>query len=102
MTIQAWESETLNQLRQAVADIIGLDPNSIPADANLIRLGIDSLGIMRLVNQWRREGIRVSSRVLTAEPTIAAWQSHLHALRQAELNEVMVESADESSTQHHR
>lgn len=72
---------TLDQLREAVAGILGVDPGDIPDDANLVRLGVDSLGMMRLVNQWRRQGVRLSSRALTAEPTLLGWQRHIDELR---------------------
>jgi aryl carrier-like protein len=81
------QTPTLDELRAAVAAIIGLAPDSIPDDANLIHLGMDSLGMMRLVNRWRREGIRVSSRELSTEPTLSAWQRHLRALRAATVSE---------------
>lgn len=74
-------SSTLDELRAAVAAIIGVEPDAIADDTNLVHLGIDSLGVMRLVNRWRREGIRVSAGELAAEPTLAAWQRRVDALR---------------------
>jgi aryl carrier-like protein len=73
---------TLEQLREAVAGILGIKPEEVPDDANLVRLGVDSLGMMRLVNHWRRQGVRLSSRELIAEPTLAGWQQHIDALRE--------------------
>ncbi len=73
------EPPTLDDLREAVAELTGLEPHSIPDDANLIQLGVDSLGMMRLVNRWRRARIRVSYRELAAEPTLAAWRRYLNA-----------------------
>lgn len=75
----AGEPPTLDELREAVAAIIGSEPSAIPEDANLIQLGIESLGMMRLVNRWRRVGIQVSIRELATEPTLAAWQQYLAA-----------------------
>jgi aryl carrier-like protein len=74
---------TPDQLRQAVTAIIGLESDDIPADANLVDLGIDSMGVMLLIRRWREQGIRVSYRELVANPTLAAWQQHLdgHARR---------------------
>jgi aryl carrier-like protein len=82
---------TIDELRDAVASILGIEPGVIPDNVNLIHLGIDSLGIMRLVNLWRRMGVRVSSRELAAEPTLAAWQRHLETLRAAALDELPAE-----------
>jgi aryl carrier-like protein len=81
------EPLTIDELREAVASILDTQPGSIADDVNLIHLGVDSLGIMRLVNLWRRKGIRVSSRELAAEPTLAAWQRHLERLRLAARDE---------------
>lgn len=77
----AGEPPTPQQLRDAVAAILGSEPGAIPMDANLLHLGIGSLEMMRLVNRWRRENIRVSFRELAAEPTLAAWQQRMDALR---------------------
>lgn len=68
---------TLDELRALVAELIGSEPSAVPLDANLNQLGVDSLGMMRLANRWRRAGIRVSFKELAAEPTLAAWQRHL-------------------------
>ena len=70
----AKEAPTMGEVRQRVGAIIGAEPDSIPHDANLFDLGVDSLGMMRLVNLWRRAGVRVSFRELAAEPTLQAWQ----------------------------
>lgn len=74
---------TIDELRTAVAEVIGSATEQIPADANLVHLGLDSLGMMRLVNRWRRGGMRVSSRQLASEPTLEAWHRHLADLRAA-------------------
>jgi aryl carrier-like protein len=71
---------TVDELRAAVAAIIGCEPGAVRDDANLIHLGIDSLGVMRLVNRWRRAGIRVSARDLAAEPTLVAWHRRIAAI----------------------
>lgn len=63
-------------LREAVAAMIGAEPDAIAPDANLIHLGLGSLEVMRLVNRWRRDGLPVSFRELAAEPTLDAWQRH--------------------------
>lgn len=70
-------------LREDVAAMIGTDPGAIGQDANLVHLGLGSLEMMRLVNRWRREGVKVSFRELAAEPTLGAWQRHLDAVAAA-------------------
>jgi aryl carrier-like protein len=64
---------TTAELRAAVANILRTDPAALAEDANLLDLGLDSLGMMRVINLWRRAGIRMSLDDLTAEPTLAAW-----------------------------
>lgn len=80
-TNPAGQPPTLEELRDLVAAIVGVEPSTIPDDANLIRLGVDSLGMLRLVNRVRRAGLRVSYQELAAEPTLAAWQRYLDGLR---------------------
>jgi aryl carrier-like protein len=88
MTIDSAEPPPdLDELREAVAALVRLEPSAIADDADLRLLGLDSLGVMRLVNRWRREGVRVSSRVLVAEPTLLAWQRHLDEWRRAAASE---------------
>ncbi|MEV6773375.1 phosphopantetheine-binding protein [Nocardia sp. NPDC051030] len=68
---------TLDDLRTAVAEMVGVTPADVPLEANLYHMGVTSLGMMRLANRWRRAGIRVSFRDLSAEPTLHAWQRFL-------------------------
>ncbi|WP_460999615.1 phosphopantetheine-binding protein [Streptomonospora sediminis] len=68
-------------MRAAVAELLGTEPSAIADDDDLIRLGVDSLGMMRLVNRWRRAGVRVPFRELAAEPNLSAWSVRMDALR---------------------
>ncbi|WP_413760820.1 phosphopantetheine-binding protein [Streptomyces sp. MMBL 11-3] len=72
---------TSDQVRTAVAALIGTAPHDIPGDANLVFLGLGSLDVMRLSSRWRREGLPVEFEVLTADPTIDSWARHLDSLR---------------------
>ncbi|MET8183649.1 phosphopantetheine-binding protein [Streptomyces sp. NPDC005336] len=69
-------TEVSAELREAVAAMIGAEPDAIAPADNLIHLGLGSLEMMRLVNRWRRDGLPVSFRELAAEPTLDAWQRH--------------------------
>ncbi len=40
---------------------------------NLLGLGLNSLMIMRIASQWRRQGIKISFGELMEEPTLVAW-----------------------------
>ena len=71
------QSLTADELRESVAAILGVEAGSIDDDADLHALGVGSLGMLRLVNRFRRAGLRVSYRQLVREPTLAAWRQHL-------------------------
>jgi aryl carrier-like protein len=73
----AGEPLTRDDLRGMIAAMVGLEPDAVADDANLLRLGVDSLGIMRLVNRLRRAGVRVSYRDISAEPTLTSLGRHL-------------------------
>lgn len=65
---------TIESLHAGVSEFLG-DSRSIDADANLFEAGLDSVGLLRLVNKWRRDGIEVSFAELAQNPTLAAWAS---------------------------
>ncbi|MDE6970110.1 MAG: non-ribosomal peptide synthetase, partial [Eubacterium sp.] len=48
-------------------------PQEFDGNRNLLELGLSSLKIMRMVNQWRKQGIRVSFGELMEEPTLDSW-----------------------------
>ncbi|AGX42688.1 non-ribosomal peptide synthetase [Clostridium saccharobutylicum] len=48
-------------------------PQNFNENENLLKLGLNSLKVMRLVNQWRRKGIRVSYGELMENPTLNNW-----------------------------
>ncbi|MGW5605391.1 phosphopantetheine-binding protein [Streptomyces sp. NPDC003753] len=62
-----------DEVRAAVAELLGTAPQEVPGDARLVDLGLTSLQVMRLGSRWRRAGIRVKYQDLAAEPTVNAW-----------------------------
>ncbi|HEV2782252.1 MAG TPA: phosphopantetheine-binding protein [Actinophytocola sp.] len=70
-------------LLREVARIVGRPPEEIPDRGDLMRLGVSSLALMRLVNTWRVRGLPVAYADLAAEPTIDSWWRQLHRLQQA-------------------
>ncbi|WP_179404973.1 non-ribosomal peptide synthetase [Burkholderia guangdongensis] len=50
-------------------------------DTNLIELGLDSLHIMRLVNEWRRMGINLTFAQLVERPFLHHWQALFESAR---------------------
>ncbi|GCE02297.1 phosphopantetheine-binding protein [Embleya hyalina] len=79
----AADSMTPPRLRETVAAVIGTDPDNLRGDQNLVLLGLGSLEMMRLVNQWRRLGLRVAFQDLAAQPTLDAWWQRIDAARRA-------------------
>jgi aryl carrier-like protein len=81
-SITAGEPPTIDVLRAAVAEVLNMAPDAIPDDTNLVRLGLDSLGMLRLANLIRRAGFRVPFKDMVAiEPTLLAWERQLNRLR---------------------
>lgn len=60
-------------IRDAVVEILGEEPATIADGENLFEAGLDSVGLLRLVNRLRRGGLQVSFADLAREPTLAAW-----------------------------
>ncbi|MFF3911454.1 phosphopantetheine-binding protein [Streptomyces sp. NPDC001848] len=68
---------TGEQLRSALGSLIGLAPEQIEDDANLIRLGLGSLQMMRLITQWRRAGLTVTFQEMAEQPTFGWWNERI-------------------------
>lgn len=60
--------EIKNQIIEKISSQVELDGTE-----NLLELGLNSLQIMRLVNQWRKQGIKVSFGELMEYPTLKQW-----------------------------
>ncbi|MFF8288541.1 condensation domain-containing protein [Streptomyces sp. NPDC016309] len=68
-----------DDVRRAAADVLGVEPGSIPDEANLIGHGMDSIRMMKLAGGWRRAGASVTFRELAEQPTVAHWHALLTA-----------------------
>lgn len=58
----------------AVGAMLGVSTESLDPTGDLIMQGLDSLRMMRLAGQWRKQGLDVDFARLAADPTIAAWE----------------------------
>ncbi|MFJ9567898.1 phosphopantetheine-binding protein [Streptomyces fuscichromogenes] len=67
------------EIREAVAAVLGLPARDLADDVNLVQMGMKSLHVMQLINGWRRQGRTVTFRDLAADPTIEAWTARLTA-----------------------
>ncbi|WP_327258450.1 MULTISPECIES: condensation domain-containing protein [unclassified Streptomyces] len=70
---------TPDDVRQAVADILGMTPEAIDHERNLISYGMDSMRMMRLAGAWRKAGATTTFRDLAEEPTVERWHALLTA-----------------------
>ncbi len=64
-----------DEIRAQVADLLGTDAGAVDPEADLVGQGLDSIRMMSLAGQWRRQGLDVDFAALTAEPTVAAWSA---------------------------
>lgn len=60
-------------VRDEVAELLGVSPDAVDPDADLIASGLDSIRMMSLSGRWRKQGINVGFAALAANPTVAAW-----------------------------
>ncbi|KAB8143115.1 isochorismatase family protein [Chloroflexia bacterium SDU3-3] len=75
----AAEALSLEGLRQAIADLLDESPAKIGDDDNLMYLGLDSIRLMTLMEQWRRAGVEISFIELAERPTLAGFWSLISA-----------------------
>ncbi|MGW0519505.1 amino acid adenylation domain-containing protein [Crossiella sp. NPDC003009] len=64
---------TRDAVREAVAAVLGVAPESLAEQDDLLQLGLDSIRLMQLVGRWRRAGVRVSAAELAEHPTLGEW-----------------------------
>ncbi|MFJ7330970.1 condensation domain-containing protein, partial [Streptomyces cyaneofuscatus] len=62
-----------SELLSLVAALLDEDPRGLDEHENLIEYGIDSIGVMRVVSLWNREGLDITVGELFAHPTVAEW-----------------------------
>lgn len=62
-------------VREEVAELLGVRPDDVDPDADLIASGLDSIRMMSLSGRWRKQGIGVNFAALAENPTVAAWSA---------------------------
>lgn len=63
-----------DELNQLLVSLLGLKINEIDQQASLFEQGIDSIGIMRTVNLFRKWGMACSFETLRESPTLEQWR----------------------------
>ena len=58
-----------------VAELLGVSPDAVDPDADLIASGLDSIRMMSLSGRWRKQGIDINFAALAENPTVAAWSA---------------------------
>ncbi|MBY8973134.1 amino acid adenylation domain-containing protein [Pseudomonas sp. P867] len=66
-------TSTLTLLRRSLSEALGQPAEQIPLEANLIEWGLDSVTLIRLAGQWRRQGLAARFAELVADPRLCAW-----------------------------
>ena len=66
-------TSTATLLRQSLSQALDLPAEQIPLEANLIEWGLDSVTLIRLAGQWRRQGLAARFAELIADPRLSAW-----------------------------
>lgn len=66
-------STNVANVRDEVAELLGVAPEDLDPDADLIASGLDSIRMMSLSGRWRRQGIDVGFAALAEKPTVRAW-----------------------------
>ncbi len=66
---------SVRTVREEVAELLGVSPDDVDPDADLIASGLDSIRMMSLSGRWRKQGIDVNFAALAENPTVAAWSA---------------------------
>jgi amino acid adenylation domain-containing protein len=66
-----WTKDALI-IRNEIADLADIDPQSVPVNASLLSLGLDSIDVIRLSALLRRKGVNIKTSDLMKAQTIIA------------------------------
>ncbi|MBF6212368.1 GNAT family N-acetyltransferase [Nocardia puris] len=94
MVVTRPEASTEIDLRADIGAVLGIAPDAVDPEGDLIGQGLDSLRMMRLVGRWRSLGYDIDLARLSAAPTLAAWAALLAERRIAESDAAAVEFDD--------
>ena len=71
---------TRDDLTGVIARVTEASRADVETSTDLLALGLDSLGVMRLVNELRVHGLPVSYQDLTDEPTLDGWWGRISTM----------------------
>lgn len=98
MVVTRPEASADVDVRAEVGSALGISPELLESDTDLVGQGLDSLRMMRLAGQWRKRGYDVDFARLTAAPTIRAWTALLTAPAAAPAHDELSRAWSEDSS----
>ncbi|WP_027708716.1 isochorismatase family protein [Zooshikella ganghwensis] len=66
--------KTVVNWQQQVATWLDVELDELAPDDNLIELGLDSIRVMTLLEQWQQQGVKTTLLDLAENPTLAGWE----------------------------
>ncbi|MGW0184071.1 phosphopantetheine-binding protein [Nocardia sp. NPDC003345] len=74
MTNESTTAPDRERFIRDVAEVMGVAPEELSTDTNLLDAGLDSVRIMQLVEKWRAEGHEtVDPMLLAGDPVLDSW-----------------------------
>ncbi|WP_280828028.1 amino acid adenylation domain-containing protein [Mycobacterium sp. OTB74] len=60
-----------------VAELLGIGPDAVDIDSDLVGQGLDSIRMMSLAGRWRKQGIDIDFAALAAAASVRSWSELL-------------------------
>ncbi|ODB33412.1 MULTISPECIES: isochorismatase family protein [Pseudoalteromonas] len=64
---------SLGSMQEAIAALLCIDVEEVDPEENLLYLGLDSIRVMTLIDQWRAQGIDITLAELAESTTLNEW-----------------------------
>ncbi|ASD65702.1 MULTISPECIES: isochorismatase family protein [Pseudoalteromonas] len=64
---------SLDSMQEAIAALLCIDVEEVDPEENLLYLGLDSIRVMTLIDQWRAQGIDITLAELAESTTLNEW-----------------------------
>jgi len=71
------QQPTPEELLSEVTALLGAEAESLTDADSLIEWGLDSIQLMGVANQWRRQGVKIGFAQLAKRPTLGEWRALL-------------------------
>ncbi|MGI0116229.1 isochorismatase family protein [Zooshikella sp. RANM57] len=74
ITQQKISTKTMDNWQRQVAKWLDVELDELAPDDNLIELGLDSIRVMTLLEQWQQQGVKTTLLDLAENPTLSGWE----------------------------